>query len=89
MGVLDKNANVLANVSVGNSPIGIDVDFRTDLVFVANTQDGTVSVINGKTNTVTSILPVSGLFVAANPGTEKFYVGAADGSSVVTVISEK
>ena len=89
VGVLGKAGNLLTTVPVGNTPIGVDVDFGTSLAFVANTQDGTVSVINEKTNTVSATLPVSGLFVAVNPFTQKVYVGSDNNSPTITVISEK
>ncbi|AXC09547.1 hypothetical protein ACPOL_0162 [Acidisarcina polymorpha] len=89
VGVLGAAGNVITNIPVGNTPIGIDVDPVTNLAFVANTQDGTVSVINQATNTVSATLPVSGLFVAANFVTGKVYVGSDNSSPIVTVISEK
>jgi YVTN family beta-propeller protein len=89
VGVLGGAGNFIANVSVGNTPFGIDVDPITGLVFVANSQDGTVDAINSATNTVSKTLPVSGLFLALNPISEKVYVGANNGTPTVTVISEK
>lgn len=88
VGVLSGTGAVVTNVSVGNSPIGIDVDPLTGLVFVANSQDGTVNVIQASTNIVSSTLPVSGLFLTANFASEKVYVGSISSPSV-TVISEK
>lgn len=85
--VLDKSGNNLANVAVGETPYGVDVDFITNLAFVANLQGGTVSVINGATNTVSATLAVSGVRVALNPVTEKVYV-ANQGDSL-TVLSER
>ncbi|MBV8675140.1 MAG: YncE family protein [Acidobacteriaceae bacterium] len=87
VGVLDGDGNVLANVNVGNTPFGVDVDLGTNLAFVTNLGDGTLSVIDGKTNTVSATLPVTGNFVALNPLTEKVYVGGQDNE--VIVISEK
>jgi YVTN family beta-propeller protein len=87
VGVLNAAGTFTTNVNVGNTPIGIDVDPVTGLVFVANTQDGTVSVINGSTNTVSATLPVSGLFVAANFVTGKVYVTSPSSPSL-TVINE-
>jgi YVTN family beta-propeller protein len=87
VGVLDRKGNVLANIPVGNTPFGVDVDFVTNLAFVTNTQDGTVSVIDGKTMTATGLLPVTGLYIAVNPVTQKVYVGGQDNS--VTVLKEK
>ena len=86
VGVLDSKGNVLANVAVGNTPFGVDVDLVTNLAFVTNSQDGTVSVIDGSTNTVKATLPVNGLYLAVNPFTEKVYVGGQDAS--LTVIRE-
>jgi len=88
VGAFNHAASLLATIPVGYSPFGIDVDFGTNLVFVANTQSNTVSVINGSTNAVTSTLPVSALFVAANPLTEKVYATSSSSASV-TVINEK
>jgi YVTN family beta-propeller protein len=85
--VLDNKGNVLANIEVGSTPYGVDVDFGTNLAFVANTQDNTVSVIDGATNTVSSTVPVTGLYVAVNPATEKVYVSGLNNS--VTVLNEK
>lgn len=87
--VLNPAGTFITNISVGNTPIGIDTDPFTGLVFEANTQDGTVDIINASTNTVSKSLSVSGLFLATNLFTEKVYVGANDGSPTVTVISEK
>jgi YVTN family beta-propeller protein len=87
VGVLSKAGALITDVTVGNTPFGVDVDLATDLAFVTNTQDGTVSVINGATNTVQALLPVTGLYVAVNPSTEKVYVGGQDNS--ITVLTEK
>jgi YVTN family beta-propeller protein len=45
-------------VPVGNVPFGITVTPDGKKVYVTNSDEGTVSVINTKTNTVTSIVPV-------------------------------
>jgi len=88
VGVLGSTGAVLSAVPVGNTPYGIDVDFRTNVVFVANSQDDTVSVIDGKTNTVTTTLPVSSLFLAANPRSGKVYVAPAANTPTLAVISQ-
>jgi len=43
---------------VGNGPFGAAVTPDGKKVYVANSDDGTVSVINTTTNTVTSTVPV-------------------------------
>jgi YVTN family beta-propeller protein len=85
--VLDSKGDVLANVSVGDTPYGVDVDLNTNLAFVANTTGNGISVINGKTNTVTENLPVTGNFVAVNPTTSKVYITGQTNS--VTVLNEQ
>jgi YVTN family beta-propeller protein len=74
VGVLNSKGGNVAAVTVGNTPFGVDVDLATNLAFVTNLIDNSVSVINGKTNTVSATLPVSGTFVAVNPATAKVYV---------------
>ena len=87
VGILGSSGTLLANVALGNTPYGVDVDLVTNLAFVTNAQDHTVSVIDGKTNAVRGVLAVTGLSIAANPSTGKVYVGGQDNS--ITVISEK
>lgn len=89
VGVLGEAGNLLATVPVGENPFGVDVDFFTHLAFVANSLDGTTSVIDGPTNTVKSTVPVSSLFLAVNPFTEKVYVSPAANVNSLTVMTEK
>jgi YVTN family beta-propeller protein len=86
VGVLSGTGVIQANIGVGRTPLGIDVDLNTNLTFVANTQGNTLSVIDGSTNAVTATLAVMGQYVAVNPVTEKVYV---TGSSKITVLNEK
>src|SRR4051812_36378447 len=39
------------HIAAGNNPSAIDVDYETNVIYVANYDDDTVSVIDGKTNT--------------------------------------
>ena len=89
IGVFNKAGELVTTIAAGNFPLGIDVDFITHLVFAANSGDNTVSVIQEKTDTVTATLPVSGLFLAINPVTEKVYVAPATNTAALTVIREK
>lgn len=88
--ILQGDGTLLATVNVGNLPYGVDVDPFTNLAFIANTHDATVSVIDGSTNTVLAPvgLPVNGLFVALNPATAKGYVTSETDNSI-SVVSEK
>jgi YVTN family beta-propeller protein len=60
-GVVDISndaANTTVQVKVGVGPVSIAVDSRNGRAFVANTGDGTVSVIDGKTDTVIATIPI-------------------------------
>ncbi len=85
-GVFSANGDVLASITVGDTPLGVDVDPFTNLVFVVSTGENNVSVIDGATNTIkATVSGVPGLYVAVNVATEKVYVAGTNG---VTVISE-
>jgi YVTN family beta-propeller protein len=45
-------------ITVGSHPYGVAVDATTGTVYAANYGSGTVSVINGATNTVTATVTV-------------------------------
>ncbi len=64
---------------VGNDPDGVAVDPAAGTVYVANDGDGTVSVIDVATNSVTATIPVgSGPYaVAADPAAAAVYVANA------------
>ena len=74
-------------VTVGNGASGVAVNPLTNRVYVTNSGDGTVSVIDVRTNKVTTTIPVgdSPDGVAVNPVTNRVYV-AGSRSGAVTVI---
>src|SRR5437016_1433994 len=79
---------VTATIRVGTEPLGVAADAMTNTIYVANAMDGTVSVINGRTNTVTATVDVGGVpvGVAADPKTSTVYVtNSLDGT--VSVIN--
>jgi YVTN family beta-propeller protein len=51
---------VTATIDVGGESFGVAADPKTDTIYVANFDKGTVSVISGRTNTVTATVPVGG-----------------------------
>src|SRR4051794_23638641 len=57
-GVAVAAPGVTTTIPVGNAPEGVAVNPKTDTVYVANEYDDTVSVISGRTNTVTATIPV-------------------------------
>ena len=78
---------MIDDISVGNSPFGVAVNPNTNLAYVANSNSSTVSVIDGKTNSVIATIPVgnSPFGVAVNPNTNLAYV-AATNSHLIYVI---
>jgi YVTN family beta-propeller protein len=75
----------IAHIPVGREPIGIAVDASTNMVYVCNYRDDTVSVITGATNTVIATIPVGGhpLAVAADEARDRAYVSNQDGGLTV------
>ena len=75
-------------IKVGNFPSGVAVNPNTNSVYVANGADGTVSVINGASNTVTATISVGGkpacgdcrVNLAVNPNTNTVYVAYPSGT---------
>ena len=74
-------------VPVGESPGGVAVNPTTNTVYVANYDSNTVSVIDGKTNTVTDTVSVgeSPGGVAVNPTTNTIYVANFDPNTVSVI----
>jgi YVTN family beta-propeller protein len=61
--VIDGASNATTTVPVGDNPMQVLVDANTDLIYVVNANLlGTISVIDGKTNTVTD-----NIFAGFNP----------------------
>jgi YVTN family beta-propeller protein len=80
--------SVIATIPVGNNPFGVAINPTNGLVYVANSDSGTVSVIDPKTNTVVTTIPVgsSPTGVAINPTNGLVYV-TNDSSNTVSVVS--
>src|SRR5690242_3194091 len=82
-------ARTATRIRVGTRPDFVTVNLATNLIYSSNSGDGTVSVIDGATNTVTATITVGGFpqGIAANPATNKIYVALfAGSSSMVSVI---
>ena len=80
----------IGTVTVGHNPVMVTVLQDGTRAYVANQADGTVSVVNLTTNTVTKTIPVHGhpTFITCTTGTPtgKVYVTSPD-SRTMTVIS--
>ena len=89
VGVPEAAAAAPATVTVGSNPSAVGVDPTTDTIYVANYASGTVSVIDGTTNTVTDTVTVgtSPDAVGVDPTTDTIYVAnqTSNSVSVITV----
>lgn len=85
--VVDGSSNeIVSEVRVGRSPVSVAVNRRTDHVFVANYNSENVSVVDGATNEVVSVVdPLLGYPVdlAVNPRTNGLYVTGTEKVAVV------
>ena len=79
-----------AHQIIGKDPYDISVNPSANTVYVANSGDNTVSVIDGKTNNVTDTIKVgkNPSAVSVNPSTDVAYV-ANRGDNTVSVINGK
>jgi YVTN family beta-propeller protein len=78
---------VAATVTVGNHPESIAANPTTNLIYAANSEDGTVSVINGATNAVTVTVTVGSdpVAIAVNSATNTIYVVNASSNNVTVI----
>jgi YVTN family beta-propeller protein len=85
--ILDVAAHTSRRVKVGDDPLAIAVNPVTDRVYVLNTTSATVSVLDGKTDTVMATVNVGKwpYVLAANPAENKVYVSNIF-SNVITII---
>jgi YVTN family beta-propeller protein len=77
----------IADISVGNTPVAVAVNPNTNMIYVTNADDNTVSVIDGKTNNIVDTIKVGNnpVAVAVNPNTNILYVTNADDNSLSAI----
>jgi DNA-binding beta-propeller fold protein YncE len=63
------------------------VDYLSNLIFVTNIGDGTVAVVDGRTNTKTGSVTANSNYIDVNPVTRLVYASDTYGSAI-NVISE-
>ena len=82
---------VVATIPVGTNPGAIAVNPSTNTIYVANSNSpntsGSISVINGTTNTVTTTIPLSSSAMDINPNTNMIYSISVYGPLGVSVIN--
>jgi YVTN family beta-propeller protein len=80
---------VTATIPVGTyiSPLEVAVNPKTNTAYVTNSHGDTVSVISGRTNTVTATIPVHyyPFGIATDPKTNTAYVAGNFSSTVVVL----
>ncbi|MGH9583494.1 MAG: YncE family protein [Bryobacteraceae bacterium] len=80
-----------AMIAVGASPGGVAVNPETNTIYVTNTGDGTVSAIDGATNSVTATISVGNqpLAIAMNPATNRVYIADTQDNTVAVIDGNK
>ncbi|HEY1916077.1 MAG TPA: YncE family protein [Streptosporangiaceae bacterium] len=75
---------VVATIPVATYPKAITVNSVTDTIYVASQKAGTISVIDGATNTVTGTVSLPGVgLIAADQSSNKIYADASGGIAVI------
>lgn len=72
-----QGQTVIATVPVGSAPVGLALNRATNKVYVSNNGSGNITVIDGATNTATTVTNsnIQALWgIAVNPVTNKVYV---------------
>ncbi|HSF51422.1 MAG TPA: tetratricopeptide repeat protein, partial [Nitrososphaeraceae archaeon] len=94
LSIIDENNNyqiLQENITIGKDPVDIAVNPITNKVYVANYGDGTVSVINGKTDQLINEgidVDENAFTIDVNPNTNKVYVGYSNNFHL-SVIDDK
>jgi YVTN family beta-propeller protein len=78
---------LIATVPTGATPVAVAVNLITNIIFVANQNSNSVTVIFGASNlSGTVAVGYSPVAIAVNPVTNKIYVANRGGNAAVTVI---
>jgi DNA-binding beta-propeller fold protein YncE len=85
LGLVNLASGKTENIALQGAPFAVCVDYLSNLVFVT-VSNQTIAKIDGKTNTQTGRVLVSGSYLDVNPATRLVYVSS--GPDVVSVISE-
>ncbi|HVI07622.1 MAG TPA: YncE family protein [Candidatus Binatia bacterium] len=89
LGVVNLSNLQTSSITVGNAPYGVTVDYLSNLVFVAVEGDGTVVVIDGRTNALAGSVNAPSSYLDVNPATRTVYASSTNVSpNYVYAISE-
>jgi YVTN family beta-propeller protein len=74
----------MKTIAVGNAPHSVAVNPNTDMIYVTNRDSNTVSVIDGKTNSVIKTVKVGvhPIDIGLNPNTGKVYIANEENDTV-------
>jgi YVTN family beta-propeller protein len=74
--ISDQAANVTSSVRVGREPVAIAVNPVTNRIYVANAGSGTISVLDGQSDSMVATVSVGALpyVVAVSEATNRIYV---------------
>ncbi|MDE1863784.1 MAG: YncE family protein, partial [Thaumarchaeota archaeon] len=81
---------MVATIQVGDGPSSIAINTHTNMIYVANMESNTVSVINGTTNSVVSTLHLCNLYgtnFAVDESTNTIYLTCTGPQGEIAVIS--
>ena len=88
VGVINLKNSAVSNISTGTNPFGVAVDIFSNLVLVTNQGDGTVAIVNGKTNKkIATVSTPNCSSIDVNPVSRLAYVSDSV-DDLVYVISE-
>lgn len=85
--VSDDAAGSMKRVKVGAGPVSIAVDEKNGCAYVANAGDGTVSVIDGRSDEVVAVVQIGThpYSIAADPGLGRIYVTRTYSNSLTVI----
>ena len=76
----------VGTVAVGNRPAAVTVNPVTNTIYVANLDDGTVTVIDGSTSATTTVaVGIHPNAIAVNPATNRVYVTSGEAGTVTVI----
>ena len=87
--ISDSTNSIVANVTMGEEPVGVAYDSGTSEVYVANNNATSVSVISDANNAVVAALPVGSrpLGLVYDSAKAEVFVGNS-GSGTISIISD-
>ena len=88
--VFDSAKGTMSNIATGAGPVAVAVDAKTNKIYVANSEAGSVSVIDGSTDKLAGNIAVGPLpyVLAVNSVSGKVFISNTF-SNVVTVLDER